>query len=136
MAAALDCLFLSGESGAGKTVAAKYIMGYISRVSGGGSKVQVRAALILAPPTTPVEQYVRSKYAGCLTFPTCLGSANATRVFRSEKQLRPFFLGPPSGSSPVGLITSRCSPLQPPKRCNVLTRKNLCQDDTGIYGFG
>lgn len=31
----------SGESGAGKTVAAKYIMGYISKVSGGGQKVQV-----------------------------------------------------------------------------------------------
>ena len=37
-------MFLSGESGAGKTVAAKYIMGYISRVSGGGAKVQVRGA--------------------------------------------------------------------------------------------
>lgn len=35
-------VFFSGESGAGKTVAAKYIMGYISRVSGGGTKVQVR----------------------------------------------------------------------------------------------
>lgn len=33
--------FLSGESGAGKTVAAKYIMSYVSRVSGGGPKVQV-----------------------------------------------------------------------------------------------
>lgn len=33
--------FLSGESGAGKTVAAKYIMGYISKVSGGGPRVQV-----------------------------------------------------------------------------------------------
>lgn len=33
--------YCSGESGAGKTVAAKYIMGYISKVSGGGSKVQV-----------------------------------------------------------------------------------------------
>lgn len=32
----------SGESGAGKTVAAKYIMGYIARVSGGGPMVQVR----------------------------------------------------------------------------------------------
>jgi myosin heavy subunit len=32
----------SGESGAGKTVAAKYIMGYIARVSGGGATVQVR----------------------------------------------------------------------------------------------
>lgn len=34
----------SGESGAGKTVAAKYIMGYISKVSGGGTKVQVETA--------------------------------------------------------------------------------------------
>lgn len=34
----------SGESGAGKTVAAKYIMGYISKVSGGGAKVQVKLA--------------------------------------------------------------------------------------------
>lgn len=32
----------SGESGAGKTVAAKYIMSYVSKVSGGGPKVQVR----------------------------------------------------------------------------------------------
>ena len=34
-------LCLSGESGAGKTVAAKYIMQYIARVSGGGPRVQV-----------------------------------------------------------------------------------------------
>jgi len=30
----------SGESGAGKTVAAKYIMSYIARISGGGKRVQ------------------------------------------------------------------------------------------------
>ncbi|CAD6184828.1 unnamed protein product [Caenorhabditis auriculariae] len=35
-----QCVIISGESGAGKTVAAKYIMNYISRISGGGPKVQ------------------------------------------------------------------------------------------------
>ncbi|WKX89898.1 hypothetical protein Q1695_009049 [Nippostrongylus brasiliensis] len=35
-----QCVIISGESGAGKTVAAKFIMGYISRISGGGPKVQ------------------------------------------------------------------------------------------------
>lgn len=43
------CHLHSGESGAGKTVAAKYIMGYISKVSGGGDKVQVG----LPPPQHP-----------------------------------------------------------------------------------
>lgn len=35
-----QCVIISGESGAGKTVAAKYIMSYIARVSGGGPAVQ------------------------------------------------------------------------------------------------
>ena len=42
----------SGESGAGKTVAAKYIMGYISKVSGGGDKVQVLPSVITITTTT------------------------------------------------------------------------------------
>ncbi|XP_078283334.1 unconventional myosin-Ie isoform X2 [Rhinoraja longicauda] len=42
-----QCVIISGESGAGKTVAAKYIMGYISRVSGGGPKVQHIKDIIL-----------------------------------------------------------------------------------------
>lgn len=37
----------SGESGAGKTVAAKYIMSYVARVSGGGKKVQRVKDIIL-----------------------------------------------------------------------------------------
>ena len=36
-----QCVIISGESGAGKTVAAKFIMGYIAKVSGGGAGVQV-----------------------------------------------------------------------------------------------
>ena len=41
----------SGESGAGKTVAAKYIMGYIAKVSGGGAKVQhVKDIIIQSNP--------------------------------------------------------------------------------------
>uniref|UniRef100_H3AAN7 Myosin IEb n=1 Tax=Latimeria chalumnae TaxID=7897 RepID=H3AAN7_LATCH len=42
-----QCVIISGESGAGKTVAAKFIMGYISKVSGGGSKVQHVKDIIL-----------------------------------------------------------------------------------------
>lgn len=76
------CSFLSGESGAGKTVAAKYIMGYISRVSGGGAKVQVVLLLLYTFP--PVEQYVRNKCTRCLAFSTCLGSVNAAHVFHAQ----------------------------------------------------
>ncbi|GFR06154.1 unconventional myosin-Ie [Trichonephila clavata] len=42
-----QCVIISGESGAGKTVAAKYIMSYISQVSGGGSRVQNIKEIIL-----------------------------------------------------------------------------------------
>ncbi|XP_034936680.1 unconventional myosin-Ie-like [Chelonus insularis] len=42
-----QCVIISGESGAGKTIAAKYIMAYISRVSGGGERVQRVKDIIL-----------------------------------------------------------------------------------------
>uniref|UniRef100_A0A8C1LXB4 Osteoclast-stimulating factor 1 n=1 Tax=Cyprinus carpio TaxID=7962 RepID=A0A8C1LXB4_CYPCA len=42
-----QCVIISGESGAGKTVAAKYIMSYISKVSGGGPRVQHVKDIIL-----------------------------------------------------------------------------------------
>ncbi|XP_063173201.1 unconventional myosin-Ie-like [Candoia aspera] len=42
-----QCVIISGESGAGKTVAAKYIMSYVSKVSGGGPNVQHVKDIIL-----------------------------------------------------------------------------------------
>ncbi|ESN91739.1 hypothetical protein HELRODRAFT_165806 [Helobdella robusta] len=42
-----QCVIISGESGAGKTVAAKHIMNYIAKVSGGGSTVQRVKEIIL-----------------------------------------------------------------------------------------
>lgn len=42
-----QCVIISGESGAGKTVEAKYIMAYIARVSGGGQRVQHIKDIIL-----------------------------------------------------------------------------------------
>ncbi|XP_017890395.1 unconventional myosin-Ie-like isoform X2 [Ceratina calcarata] len=42
-----QCVIISGESGAGKTVAAKCIMSYIAKVSGGGTQVQKVKNVIL-----------------------------------------------------------------------------------------
>lgn len=46
-----QCVIISGESGAGKTVAAKYIMSYIAQVSGGGPRVQHVKDVILESNT-------------------------------------------------------------------------------------
>ncbi|KAL3182142.1 hypothetical protein MRX96_035163 [Rhipicephalus microplus] len=46
-----QCVIISGESGAGKTVAAKYIMAYIAQVSGGGPRVQHVKDVILESNT-------------------------------------------------------------------------------------
>ena len=42
-----QCVIISGESGAGKTVCAKFIMNYLSQVSGGGSTSQQVKEVIL-----------------------------------------------------------------------------------------
>lgn len=42
-----QCVIISGESGAGKTVSAKFIMNYITRISGGGQRVQQVKDIIL-----------------------------------------------------------------------------------------
>lgn len=46
-----QCVIISGESGAGKTVSAKYIMNYTAQISGGGSRVQhVKDVIIKSNP--------------------------------------------------------------------------------------
>ena len=42
-----QCVIISGERGAGKTVCARFIMGYIAKVSGGGPGVQRVKEVIL-----------------------------------------------------------------------------------------
>ncbi|MCL4163457.1 UNVERIFIED_CONTAM: hypothetical protein GTU68_043342 [Idotea baltica] len=42
-----QCVIISGESGAGKTVSAKFIMNYITRISGGGTRVQQVKEIIM-----------------------------------------------------------------------------------------
>ncbi|UJR31428.1 hypothetical protein I4U23_018921 [Adineta vaga] len=46
-----QCVIISGESGAGKTVSAKFIMSYIAEVSGGGPNVQrIKDVIIQSNP--------------------------------------------------------------------------------------
>ena len=42
-----QCVIISGESGAGKTVSAKFIMNYLSQVSGSSAKAQEVKDVIL-----------------------------------------------------------------------------------------
>ena len=49
-------MIISGESGAGKTVCAKFVMNYISRISGGGPAVDQVKQIILA--SNPVRSFV------------------------------------------------------------------------------
>lgn len=45
-----QCVIISGESGAGKTVSAKFIMNFITRISGGGQKAQVKDIILESNP--------------------------------------------------------------------------------------
>ncbi|KAI4900186.1 hypothetical protein NFI96_017675, partial [Prochilodus magdalenae] len=81
---------LSGESGAGKTVAAKYIMSYISRVSGGGPKVQHPTTI--CPPCCPPKPASHSPIQGSAPGPhvkdIILQSNPLLEAFGNAKTLR------------------------------------------------
>lgn len=51
-----QCVIISGESGAGKTVSAKFIMSYIAEVSGGGPHVQrIKDVILQSNPLLEVK---------------------------------------------------------------------------------
>lgn len=81
-------IFPSGESGAGKTVGAKYIMSYISKISGGGPKVQVRggAGRLLDKPggCFPRVSAPCESLAGCVFFPLLPWKITASVWIRNQ----------------------------------------------------
>uniref|UniRef100_A0A8C8STR0 Myosin IE n=1 Tax=Pelusios castaneus TaxID=367368 RepID=A0A8C8STR0_9SAUR len=56
-----QCVIISGESGAGKTVAAKYIMSYISKVSGGAPCVRGNVKDIILKSNPLLEAFGNAK---------------------------------------------------------------------------
>ncbi len=50
---------MSGESGAGKTVSARYAMRYFAVVSKSGSKTRVEDKVLASNPITEVKQTIR-----------------------------------------------------------------------------
>lgn len=73
---AVSCV--SGESGAGKTVAAKYIMSYVSKVSGGGDKVQVSTRVLDTVLRKPDGRSFGSISSVATLAPLALSSLEAT----------------------------------------------------------
>ncbi|KAK2498854.1 hypothetical protein MC885_009537, partial [Smutsia gigantea] len=84
-----QCVIISGESGAGKTVAAKYIMGYISKVSGGGQKVQVRREQKggLGHPDHVASHPPPPASVGHLPTPTCLSPQHVKDIILQSNPL-------------------------------------------------
>lgn len=77
-----QCVIISGESGAGKTVAAKYIMNYIAQISGGGQKVKHIKDVIIK--SNPLLEAFGNAGKLCLTastisFPATLRNWNSSR---------------------------------------------------------
>ncbi|KAL5481739.1 hypothetical protein EMCRGX_G021967 [Ephydatia muelleri] len=56
-----QCVIISGESGAGKTVNAKYIMQYIAKVSGGGSTAVQRVKDVILESNPLLEAFGNAK---------------------------------------------------------------------------
>merc|ERR1712226_1751144 len=102
-----QCVIISGESGAGKTVNAKFIMEYLSKVSGGGADIQKVKEVILS--TNPLLE--------------AFGNAKTLRNNNSSRFGKYFNINFDYGGRPVGgtisnflLEKTRVSGIQPGER--------------------